>query len=270
MCTTTRRLDAAARRGRRFYRGVVLPACAVLISPAACSEDAFRLPDFNARYIAFGDSSTAGPSERDYVDSLRERLGEPAEAFANEGRGGESAAEGADRLTSYLDRRLFPNAHTLLYWEGAAELIDFLQEKDPLLALSPDHPAYPYGAALAARLDETQASLERALAAGRDAGLTVYAATYFFMPSGSLNCEPLLLGVLLPGQADNANAYVALLNERIRAAAAAQGATVVDVATLDASLRGSAANYHNCNHLSAAGNEIVAGLFFDVIQPGPP
>lgn len=270
MITPTGRPDAAAQRGRRFTRGAVLPAVAAFISPVACSEDAFRLPDFNARYIAFGDSSTAGPSQRDYVDFLRERLGVPPEAFANEGRGGESAGEGADRLTSYLDRRLFPNAHSLLYWEGAAELIDFLQANDPLLAFSPMAPAYPHAAALAARLDETQAAVERALAAGRDAGLTVYVATYFFMPSGSLNCEPLFLGVLLPGQADNANAYVALLNERIRAAAAAQGATLVDVATLDATLRGSAANYHNCNHLSAAGNEIVAGLFFDVIPPGPP
>lgn len=260
----------AARRGRRLNRGAVLLAFVSFISQVACSEDALRLPDFNARYIAFGDSSTAGPSERDYVDFLRERLGEPPEAFTNEGRGGESAGEGADRLKSYFDRRLFPNAHTLLYWEGAAELIDFLQENDPLLVFSPTAPSYPHAAALAERLDETQAAIERALTAGRDAGLTVYAATYFLMPSVSLNCEPLFLNVLLPGQAENANAYVSLLNERIRAAAAAQGATVVDVASLDASLRGSAANYHNCNHLSAAGNEIVAGLFFDVIQPGPP
>lgn len=241
-----------------------------LIAPAGCSDDTFRLPNFSARYIAFGDSTTAGPSQRDYPDILREGLGEPPEVFTNEGRGGESAEEGADRLKSYLDRRLFPNAHTLLYWEGAAELIDFLQENDPLLVFAPSAPGYPFAAALAARLDQTQAAVERSLAAGRDAGLTVYAATYFFMPAGSLNCEPLFLNVLLPGQAENANAYVALLNERIRAAAAAQGVTLVDVATLDATLRGSAANYENCNHLSAAGNGIVAGLFLDVIQAGQP
>lgn len=270
MKTTKERPVDAERRGRRSNCGAFLLAIAILISPAACSEDALRLPDFNARYIAFGDSSTAGPSERDYVDFLRDRLGERPEAFTNEGRGGESAAEGADRLKSYFDRHLFPNAHTLLYWEGAAELIDFLQENDPLLVFSPTAAGYPHAAALAARLDETQAEIERALATGRNAGLTVYAATYFFMPSVSLNCEPLFLNVLLPGQAANANVYVGLLNERIRAAAAAQGAILVDVATLDASLRGSAANYHNCNHLSAAGNEIVAGLFFDLILPGPP
>ncbi len=242
-----------------------LVVCIALVVSAGCADDGFRLPDPAVRYIAFGDSATEGPADRDYPEFLRERLSKPPETFAVEGRGGETAEEGADRLEAYLEQGLFPNAHTLFYWEGAAGLIDFLQENDPFLAFSPNDSAYPHSAALDNRLDRIQAAVERSLAAGRDAGLTVYAATYFFLPSGSFDCDPLFLDVLLPGQSVNANEYVAMLNDRIRAAAAAQGAILVDVATLDADLRADEdANYENCTHLSAEGNEIVAELWYEV------
>lgn len=259
-------LSAGRRPAFRCARLAAAIAGLALLATAACSDDAFRLPDPAVRYIAFGDSSTAGPAEHDYVDFLRERLGEPTNAFSNEGRGGETADDGADRLESYLDQHLFPNAHTLLYWEGATGLIDFLQEYDPLLAWAPAANGYPFETELDDQLDHIQAAIERSLAAGQGAGLSVYAATYFFLPSGSFDCDPLFLDVLLPGQSANANEYVSLLNDRIRAAAAAQGAVLVDVATLDVELRANGGvNYENCNHLSAAGNEIVAGLWHEVI-----
>lgn len=258
-----RRFAATELQDHPLARMALAVAGLCMLMTTACTEDALRLPDPSVRYIAFGDSATAGPAGGSYVDFLAERLGEPPAAFANEGRGGETAEEGAERLRSYLHRGLFPNAHTLLYWQGGADLIDFLQENDPLLVFSPDDSDYPFADALDARLDQTQADIGRALAAGREAGLAVFAATYYFFPMGSVNCEPLFLGVLLPAQAEHANEYVLLLNERIRAAAAAQEAILVDVATLDAELRADDANYENCNHLSAAGNDIVAGLWFE-------
>jgi lysophospholipase L1-like esterase len=241
----------------------------VFITTAGCGGDsAFRLPDPAVRYVAFGDSTTKGPSERDYVTFLPGLLGEGTEAFANEGKGGELTADGVDRLRSLISRRIFPNARVLLYWEGAKDLIEFIKKTDPLLGQSPDSEGFPFSAQLSAKLDEVQANIESAIKAGRQAGLQVVIATYFFLPPGSLDCEPLLLGVLLPGQAANANQYVTRLNDRIRKAASNQGAVLVDVATLDSTLRGSSANYTNCNHLSAQGNEIVAKAWANAIRPG--
>ena len=73
---------------------------------------AFRMPDPNVRYVAFGESTTAGPSERDYPDILREKLDQPPETFSNEGLGGESTEEGLERLADLIDRGLFPNARS--------------------------------------------------------------------------------------------------------------------------------------------------------------
>ena len=136
---------------------------------------------------------------------------------------------------------------------------------DPFLLFSPDAPNYPFGGALDAKLDEIQADIESAILLGKGAGLEVFVATYFFLPRGSLDCDPLFLEILLPAQADVANAYVTRLNQRIRRAARNQSATIVDVATKDVELRGNSANYFNCNHLSASGNDIVARLFADAI-----
>ena len=56
----------------RFH---VLLLIAAFVLVGGCAD--FRLPDPAVVYVAFGDSSTAGPSERDYPDILRELLGEP-------------------------------------------------------------------------------------------------------------------------------------------------------------------------------------------------
>ncbi|MBN1346572.1 MAG: SGNH/GDSL hydrolase family protein [Phycisphaerae bacterium] len=253
----------------RTTRIWLLPTCLVCLGwVLGCGNDSFlRLPDPAVRYVAFGDSSTRGPSERDYVTYLPNLLGESSNAFSNEGDGGETSAEGVTRLRSLIDRGIFPNAVAMLYWEGGGDLIDLIKSLDPLLLLSPESADYPLTARLESKLDEIQANIEAAIRLAQDAGWDVYVATYFFLPRGSLDCDPLVLGVLLPGQADNANAYVTLLNERIRQAAQNRGAVLVDVADSDAELRGDPANYQNCNHLSAQGNQIVAGLFAEAIAP---
>lgn len=68
----------------------------ILGALAGCAD--IPLPDPAVGYIAFGDSSAAGPAERDYPDILREMLGESPEAFANQAKSGESADEGLERL----------------------------------------------------------------------------------------------------------------------------------------------------------------------------
>jgi hypothetical protein len=246
-------------------------APALLAGIVGCgNSDLFRLPEPAVRYVAFGDSTTKGPSERDYLLYVRDSLGLSADAVANEGSGGETTSEGLERLRSLMAAAIFPNAEVLLYWEGAKDLINLIHDLDPLLVLSPESPSYPLTAEVEDRLDAIQANVEAAIQVGRQSGLQVFVATYFSLPNGSFDCEPLLLGILLPPQAANANVYVDMLNDRIRTAASNQGAVLVDVASKDSELRSDPANYHNCNHLSAQGNEIVAEVFVQAITDHPP
>ncbi len=216
-------------------------------------------------YVAFGDSSTRGPSEMDYVDYLPDLMNLPEEQWFNEGDGGEVTAEGLVRLQMLLDSEFFPNAQVLLFWEGGNDLIDMVAAVDPLLLSDPSSASFRFRDEIEMLLDEIQGNLENAIQVARDAGWQVFVATYFFLPEFSTNCDPLLLDLLLPAQSANANRYTIMLNERIRLATANQGATLVDVATLDDVLRSDSDYYENCNHLSAQGNAVVAQLFADVI-----
>lgn len=236
---------------------------AALILVGGCAD--LRLPDPAVVYVAFGDSSTAGPSERDYPDILRELLGEPRETFANEGESGESAAEGLDRLEMLIVNEIYPNAEVLLYWQGGNDITEFIREFDLLLLFSPDEPGYPFAEALIRQLDETQEDIESVIEAAQDVGLDVFVATYYFVQEDFGICDAFPLDLVLPEQARKANEYLLRLNERIRAAAANSGATLVDVASLDETIRADSANYFDCNHLSEQGNAIVADLFSDTI-----
>lgn len=242
-----------------------LSALSVSIATLGCDGNSiFRLPEPSVQYVAFGDSATKGDADRSYPDFLKDALG--SGAVSNEGDSGETSREGLSRLRSLIGRGIFPNARALLYWEGGNDLIDLIKDVDPLVTLSPDSPNYPLADLVARKLDEIQANIEAVIDLGKQVGWNVYVATYYFFPEGSLNCDPMPLNVLLPEQARNANVYVTMLNDRIRSAAANQGAILVDVATADDALRGQLSNYISCNHLSTSGNEIVAGLFLDAIQ----
>jgi hypothetical protein len=236
----------------------------MLIGIFGCPE--IQPPDPAVRYIAFGDSSTEGPADRDYPVILRELLGEPADSFAVEGEDGETAAEGLDRLRLIFSRDLYPNAHTLLYWEGAAAVIDFIEEVDGLLVFSPLAAGYPYSNELDIRLDRVQANIEAAVAEAHSAGLNVYVASYFKGREVTQPCEPLFLNVILPAQVRNANDYITLLNARIREAATNSGATLVDLAAANDEITLDTANFYDCRHLSAKGNAIVAQVFFDTLS----
>lgn len=221
-------------------------------------------PDPAVLYIAFGDSATAGATSPAYPELLRQRLGEDAGTVVNEGDDGENSGQGVERLEGLLSQGLYPNAKALLYWEGGNDVVEFIRTHDPFFLLCPDDVNYPFTTALNAALDATQANIEDAIQLGRDAGLTVFVATYFALPETIIECDALLLNVLLPAQARWSNVYVEMLNDRIRVAAA-QGAILVDVAAKNAVLQADGANYADCNHLSTQGNDIVAGLFADAV-----
>jgi hypothetical protein len=238
----------------------------MLIAVGACGPR----PDPAVRFIAFGDSSSDGPAEPDYPDVLRERLGEPPEALAVEVSGGETAEAGRDRFRDIMELGLFPNAHTLLYWEGAASVLKRAVQLDPLFTLSPLDPGYPHAQELTRLLDGAESAITDVLTMARDAGMSVYVATYFPPPDFSTLCRALPTIIYLPQQGRVAAGYVELLNERIRRAAQAAGATVVDVASLRDEFRANPRYYYDCNHLSAAGNTRVAELFEQIITSNQP
>ena len=250
--------DAAARNLRARV-GVVV----ALLLLGGC--EAIRVPDSNVIYVAFGDSTTSGPSTRDYPDILRSLLGVAPDTFANEGNSGETSGEGLDRLKSLLAGEIYSNAEVLLYWEGGTDISGYIKEHDPFLLKSPDDADYPLSNELDLRLSEIQLNIESAVLAGRNARLRVYVATYFFLREDTDNCDALPISVVLPSQARNANAYITRLNERIRTAAANQDAVLVDVAVADGALRQDKANYFDCDHLSEQGNGIVANLFLQAL-----
>jgi lysophospholipase L1-like esterase len=218
------------------------------------------------RYVAFGDSATRGPSDRDYPEQLAELLGIEAEAIVNAGDGGERIADGRARLADLIASDIYPNANTLLFWQGGNDLIDLIGEIDPFLFWSPSDPDYPFDEEVDPLFDQIAGDLEAAIQLGRQNGWAVFVATYYPIQSGFSSCSAVPLNVLLPGQAERANEYVDRLNERIRLIAIASGAKLVDVARELPDVASDPANYHNCNHLSATGNRLAAEVFADAIQ----
>ena len=247
---------------RAFWGGAFILLQVLLLGAGgvSCVSPA-GLERANVRYLAFGDSATAGPAQRDYPEILCEKLGIEVSACANEGRGGETTAAGLKRLRRLSTRRTYPGAEVLLYWEGGNDVTSFIEEQDRFLATSPLAAAYQHTADLGILLDEVEANVGEAVALGRAAGWTVYVATCYPLREAPALCSALPLKFILPFQARNANDYLLLLNQRIRRAARRSGAVLVDVANLGDTLTADPANYHNCNHLSAQGNELVAELF---------
>ncbi len=240
----------------------VVSALLVILVPGCTG---IRLPDPRVRYVAFGDSATAGTELSNYPAILRELLGEPPETFANEGKGGETSGEGLVRLRSLLATDVFPNAEVVFYWDGGNDITEFLQAFDPLVLFSPGGPEYPFFEELSLTLDETQSNLNLAVAAVQEAGLQVFMATYYPLREDLQVCDALALDVIFPAQAQRVNIYLQRLNERIRTVAVETGAVLVDVAAEDEAIRASRDNYSDCNHLTQTGNAIVAGLFFDAM-----
>jgi lysophospholipase L1-like esterase len=221
-----------------------------------------------ALLVAFGDSITASEATPKYPWYIKEWLGLDDDQLVNEGESGQKLADGLPRLTKMLDCNTYENAATILFLMGGNDLIDWVQAIDPALIQSPADPGYPF----AAELDATLDGIENHLAAAMDAilatGRTPIVGTYFHVLPFKSPCDLTPLGFLTPGQADRANEYSDLLNERVRAVAAARGLIVADIAQSGA-LYDDPDNFLNCNHPSGAGNEIVAAFFYQAILALP-
>ncbi len=241
-------------------------ALLILFALGGCNgTPLFQLPDPAVRVIAFGDSTTDGPSDKQYTEFLQENPSIDPAAIANAGMGGETTTDGLPRLQQLLDSGLFPNAEIVIIWEGGNDLIDFIQQRDPFIAVPPDSPLFLFGPQLDDLLAQVQANLAQMINASRNAGATPILVTYYFIPENPIDCGLSALPTLLPAQAVTANGYVERLNTVIREVGASETVAVVDVATLDAALRGDIANYTDCNHLSANGNALAAEMIGDAV-----
>lgn len=234
-----------------------------LLPLVGCST--LGVPNPAVKYIAFGDSTTDSPSKKYYPDYLSKKLGKSRFSVANEGKGGETAADGLPRLQSLLNSYRYPNAEVLLYWEGGNDFQRWLRKTDPLLMTSPEEPTFPHDQSFNKEMSKLSSIIRAAVADARNDGLKVYVATYFYVREDFGLCKASALKVMTPLHARRANAYIRAVNDVIRAAALDAGAHVVDVESIADELAADRKNYYNCNHLSGRGNEKVAELFAEKI-----
>ncbi len=236
---------------------VVLVVCFTL--GACCPQ-----PNTTARYLCFGDSVTKGDSLPRYPQYLEWLLGQGSGTVANEGKSGETAGDGRERLETMMRCDTYPNVHTVLYLEGANGLIDWIQEHDAALLISPKDPLYPKKQELRDLLEHIKGNVTGAVRSVTSTGRVVIIGSYFHVLPYVSPCSVSPLGFFLPYMADHINDYVDLLNEKFYEVAAEQGLEIADIATTGA-LYGDPANFLNCNHPSASGNEIIAGIFYEAI-----
>lgn len=216
----------------------------------------FQTPNPSARIIALGDSATRGPGGQGYPEMMPGQLSVPVQSVVNEGVGGEETTAGLGRLKHLIDRKLFPNAETILIWEGGTDLIHFVAASDGSLQWNPLDENFPLREQLSNVLNRIESNLGDMIRAARDTNWTPYLLTYFPMRTDR-TC--LLFSFELSDQQANAiDAYFNSLNERIRSAAATNGVTVIDIAAIGNEIEENEANYLDCNHLSGQGNTLVA------------
>jgi len=228
------------------------------------SQDCGKIQESQARYIAFGDSATAGADQPTYPQVLEALL---HANVVNEGKGGETAQEGVNRLQSILRGVSYPKAQSLLYWEGGNDLIDFVQSVDPYLQYSPKDPDYPYSRELDQALAKIGEAVESAVQTAQRHNLQVYVATYFYLLPFVAPCDAVPVPFLNKAQVEKTNDYIDLLNRVIRETASNfRDITLVDINQELGALLGDKDNFVNCNHPSGEGNQLIAQEWFEHLQ----
>lgn len=248
------RRTAAARSAH-----ILMWPAGLIVLAAAAAGCATRPADPRVHVIAFGDSTTKGPTGHDYSEMLADKLALPRDAVANEGSGGETSSRGAKRLRDLLIDRTYPNAHTVLVWLGGDDVIDFVQQRDPHAEHSPTSEAYAWLEELSELLWQVQWNIQTASRSATLLDMVVLVVTYPAVPYGLDDCPPLPGDRISPEQVAVANEYVMLLNDAIATAADNTGALLVHVEDLNWLLLAEPDRYfHDCVHLSADGNDVVA------------
>ena len=188
------------------------------------------------RFVAFGDSITEGklasgdPAPVPYPADLRTRLAAryTMQDFIvqNEGVGGETSVGGAARLPGVLSAR---NPDVLLLLEGVNDL----------------------AAGDASRISVVIGNLRNMVQMARGRGVQVFLAT--------------LLPEIPGGSRTGALPFIVATNDQIRALAASQGATLVDLYQAFSGMERALIGEDGL-HPNAAGYQKIAQTFFDVLR----
>lgn len=228
-------------------------------------------PKPNVEIICFGDSSTAGAVDPSYPSILAGLMGIEEQKIDNAGNSGETTKEGLDRLQELITFGIYPNATTFIYWEGGNDITDFVMSVDPLLLFSPNDPGYMFTAQLSAELSRIKNNFQAAIQMAVDQGWNVYIADYYpLLENGiaTLPCPASPINIITEMQAKRVNEYGAFLNTTIGEVATNNASvTLIPVSSTGGVLQLDVTRWHNCNHLNAIGNQVVAEKVKEIVSP---
>ncbi len=215
-----------------------------------------------AEWGIVGDSLTGTGTSSTYPARLMSELNLEPAALIVDGRGGRPAKGGAESVRALI--ATYPNLHSLIFFLGGADIVDFVAEADPDLTRNLDDPADGIAGELAAVLDAVSIDIAEALDHAADAGVAVWVVTYPPLPARDLPCLAFGGARLSGTDAVRAQRYVAELNVMLRAQADRAGARVIDLEVVDP-LGADARNYADCLHPSAAGAERMGEAMAQII-----
>ena len=229
----------------------------LLIGPATAGDD---------EVVCFGDSATAGAVDLSFPDYLEFFIDPGDGQVVNEGESGETTDEGYWRILWMVATFQHYDAKVWTYWEGGNDLIDWVEETDPLLLNDPLDPEYPYWNELQDELERIKFNIKLSVETIYVTGAEVVLGTYYeIVPWLPCSCSP--IGFFLPVHAEIANHYQSLLNEAIREVADELDAPVNDMENNLGPISGHLINYHDCNHMNAMGNFWVALSWWIAVMP---
>jgi len=123
---------------------------------------------------------------------------------------------------------------------------------------------YPKKQELRDLLEHIKGNVSNAVRSVTETGRAVIIGSYYHILPYVSPCSLSPFGFFLPYMAAHINDYMDLLNARFYEVAAEQGLEIADIAATGG-LYENPANFLNCNHPSASGNEIIAGIFYTEI-----
>ncbi|MCG3138862.1 MAG: hypothetical protein HJJLKODD_02731 [Phycisphaerae bacterium] len=219
------------------------------------------------RYWALGDSITGSADQLTYPRYLAAELDWPDEEFSVDGVGGRTVAEGFQQLDSVVAAEIYPNLELLIYYLGGADMVGFVAQRDPGLAISLNDPEYPYTQEwqnlLADLTEEMTATITRA----QQNGWVVLMVNYAPIPEGLEDCPAFGGNQLNSEEAARANEYVAALNQLIAEVAEQTHASLADLRMDQEEFLSDLDHYRDCTHPNDEGAQIIARRIVESLAP---
>jgi len=219
-------------------------------------------PDPLVHHICFGDSVTQGLSSGVSYPMLLEQLlvdagFEATGSVANEGQFGDMACGSQGRLIERIDEARYPNAHAVLYWLGANDLmwhvyynnfeLDHGPTEEDVQAIN--HIVYDC-------INDSMDIIE-------EANLEVAVGTYYHLVPGH---DVFGWGETTEEMIVFANQYIDALNQAIISLASTRGICLAPIYELGVLGDGSEEYYLGDGvHPNEAGLNLISGVWFDTV-----